>query len=163
MGAPIHLEPHEALDWCVARAAGEVAYCDARVAELEHAQAIGRPTITVRRAGKPDENGEPGDDIVEVRELTPVLHVWINARREALDRLARFSKMAADANVDERRVRVDERQVEALAVVVNAVMADLVAAGLSDELRRLAGDSFRRHAALLDRPALEATAVEARA
>jgi hypothetical protein len=34
--------------------------------------------------------------------------------------------------------------------VVNAVMRDLAAAGLSGELRALAGDSFKRHRGLLE-------------
>ena len=61
--------------------------------------------------------------------------------------------MALDANVDERRVRVQEVQLDRLAGVVNAVMHDLVSAGMSDELLRLAGERFKHHRGLLEAPA----------
>lgn len=154
MGAPVDLEPHEALEWCIARAAGEVAYCDEQIAKLDEAAALGRPTVTVRRN---DGDGET----LEVRELTPALHSWIVARREALDRLARFAKMAADAGVDERRVRIAEAQADRIADVFNHVVKDLVAAGLPEALRRVLGDSVRRHIALLDAVPTDAVEVPA--
>lgn len=90
---------------------------------------------------------------------TATLHAYLAAFDNALDRLTATAKVAADVDVDDRRVRVDERRAGLLAQVVNLVMSDLVAAGLSDDLRRLAADSFTRHAGMLD-DTVTGTAVE---
>src|SRR3954464_1896473 len=39
----------------------------------------------------------------------PTPHTWIRLEQEALDRLARVSKMALDARVAERQIRITER------------------------------------------------------
>jgi hypothetical protein len=140
---PVDIEPHDALQLALALTAAEVNYFSARIAELGNDEVAGQATITKTRAGASGDGD--GDDkapaVVETRQLAPSLHLWVKARSDALERLARFSKMALDANVDERRVRVQEVQLDRLAGVVNAVMRDLQAAGLSAELRSLAGDS----------------------
>lgn len=155
---PVDLEPHEALQLAIALTAAEVRFFGEQIAVLGVNDIAGQATVTTNRRAKGDESGEV-DDIVEVRQLAPALHIWVRARADAIDRLARFAKMAMDANVDERRVRVQEVQLDRLAGVVNAVMRDLAKAGLSEELRALAGDSFRRHRGLLD-PAVNGTAIE---
>jgi hypothetical protein len=154
---PIDLEPHDALQLAIALTAAEVNYFSERIRELGADQVAGQATVRTERRGSGD--GDEGGDVVEVRQLAPALHIWVKARSSSLDRLARFAKMAMDADVDERRVRVQEVQLDRLAGVVNAVMRDLATAGLSDELRRLAGDSFKRHRALLE-PAVNGTAHE---
>lgn len=156
---PIELEPHEALQMAIALTAAEVHFFNERIAELGVDDIAGQATVTTTRRGAADDGGEsePAGDVVEVRQLPPSLHIWVKARADAIDRLARFSKMALDANVDERRVRVQEIQLDRLAAVVNAVMRDLAQAGLSAELRALAGDSFKRHRGLLE-PAVNGTA-----
>ncbi|MFP5365152.1 MAG: hypothetical protein ACLGI5_20780 [Thermoleophilia bacterium] len=148
------LEPHEALQLAIALTAAEVNYFSLRIAELGADDIAGQARVsTTRRAAAGDAEGE-GDagDVVEVRQLPPALHIWVKARADAIDRLARFSKMALDADVDERRVRVQEVQLDRLAGLVNSVMADLVRAGLSDELLRLAGERFKHHRGLLEAP-----------
>jgi hypothetical protein len=151
---PVDIEPHDALQLAVALTAAEVQYFGQRIAELGAADIGGQATVTTTRAstGSADESDEACApvDVVEVRQLAPALHIWVKARADAIGRLAQFSKMALDANVDERRVRVQEVQLDRLAGVVNAVMRDLVTAGLSTELRSLAGESFKRHRGLLD-------------
>ena len=155
---PVDLEPHDALQLAVSLTAAEVQYFSERIAELGLDDIAGQATVsTTRRGTTSDEDDAEPADVVEVRQLAPALHIWVKARADAIDRLARFSKMALDANVDERRTRVKEIQLDLLAGVVNAVMRDLVAAGLSAELRALAGDSFKRHRGLLE-PAVNGTA-----
>jgi hypothetical protein len=74
---------------------------------------------------------------------------------------AAAAKLSADLDVDERRVRVLEQQADLLAGVINAVMAELVAAGLPDRFRALAAQAFARHLSELDSPLLvEGTATE---
>lgn len=153
---PIELEPHEALRLAIALTAAEVQFFNERIGELGVVDVAGQATVsTTRRAagvGEGDDASRPAGDVIEVRQLAPALHVWVRARADAIDRLARFSKMALDANVDERRVRVQEAQLDRLAGLVNAVVRDLVKAGLRDELRALAGESFKRHRGLLEAP-----------
>lgn len=175
MGGPIHLEVHEAFELAIAMTAGEVQFYDRQIALLRDDQVAGQATVTTTRlaagddrASSDDGDDQAGDDdqaereprgtVTEVRQLAPALNVWVMARAAALERLVRFAKAAADADVDERRVRILEAQGQALAGVVNAVMRDLVAAGLAPDLKRLAGESFRRHAALLE--AVPGTAIE---
>lgn len=151
---PVDIEAHDALQMALALTAAEVGYFSERIADLGADDIAGQATVsTTRRAAAAGAEGddEPSD-VVEVRQLPPALHIWVKARADAIERLARFSKMALDADVDERRVRVQEVQLDRLAALVNAVVRDLVAAGLSDDLRQLAGDSFKRHRALLEAP-----------
>jgi hypothetical protein len=161
MGVPIPLDPHEAIELCIARAAGELAYCDARIAELRDADAaiIADETITDHQAL--DRDGGVHDLHDEQRSTNARLHIWITAGHAAEERLHRYAKAAAAMGVAERQVRIREGQLDQLAAVVNAVMAELVAAGLTDDLRRLARDSFARHATILESvpgTALEVTA-----
>lgn len=141
---PVELEPHDALQLAIALTAAEVQFFSERIAELGVDDFAGQATVRTEKTG-----GDTGPSS-EVRQLAPALNIWVKARADAIDRLARFSKMALDANVDERRVRVQEVQLDRLASVVNAVMRDLQAAGLSVELRVLAGESFKRHRGLLE-------------
>lgn len=154
LGAPPSMDPHDALQFCVDHAIGEVLLADTKVRALADEQFAAPLVTTTRRrvelgGGDGDGDGTPAVE-VEQRIGAATMNVWVSYRAQALERLARFAKMAADAGVDERRVRVQERQVAALADVVNAVVTDLRAAGLSAELERAAAESFRRHAAMLD-------------
>jgi len=84
----------------------------------------------------------------------------LRALDDALVHLATAGKLAADVGVDERRIRLQERQAEALATVINAVMAELIGAGLSARFRTLAAQSFARHLAALDHDLIDAPAVQ---
>ncbi len=58
-------------------------------------------------------------------ESTAQLHIWITTRQGAVDRLARFSKMALDAGVAARAVQLSEREADAFAGVIFAVVGQL--------------------------------------
>lgn len=73
-------------------------------------------------------------------------HVLVNLLGEWTDRQAKLAKVALDANVDEQRTRLAERQV---ALIEDAVNAALDAAGVNGQA---AGDARRAIAARL-RPA----------
>jgi hypothetical protein len=59
-----------------------------------------------------------------------------------MDRLARFSKMALDAGVAEKQVRIAERHGEELAKVIGAALSEL---NLTPEQRKLAPEVIRKH------------------
>lgn len=90
------------------------------------------------------------EELLERGENAASLHPYVRALDSALTQLAAAAKLSADMGVDERRVRVAERQAELIAGVINAVMVELIAAGLPDRFRALAGEAFKRHLAQLD-------------
>jgi hypothetical protein len=161
LGLPVDVEPHEVLILATQVSWAEVVYCDQEMAKLGASQLAGQAVTRHTRPRSLGKDGEdPDEPVTEERELAPALHIWMVARAAAMERAAKFAKMALDAGVDERRVRVQEAQADRLASVVNAVIRDLVAAGLSAELRSLAGERFKHHLASLD--VVTGTAIEVR-
>jgi hypothetical protein len=154
MGAPIRMEPEDALQYCIDVTAGEAAYCDLRIEEIREAEAAA--PITGERI---HEELDKGGTVHELREhtaqSTAQLHVWVVTKQGCIDRLARYSKMALDAGIEERRAQLDERQSDLIAGAVLAVVAQLES--LSDEdrarVRPLLQEHVERHAA----PVIEGT------
>lgn len=109
MGYPIDVTPNEALIHCVRVAAGEVHYCSLQIQELELKDVV----VTHQSTKKGVEKSELTD--LEETSNAAELNIWIRARHEAMDRLARYSKMALDAGVAERTVRLAEQWAEQIA------------------------------------------------
>jgi hypothetical protein len=98
MGARLEIEPTQALLECVYRAAGH--------------------------AGKVESLSE--DEVLCVgAHGRPTPHTWIRLEQEALDRLARFSKMALDAGVAERQIKIAERTGARIAAALEEAVAPL--------------------------------------
>src|SRR3954464_6194666 len=87
MGGDLEVEPTDALLYCVRREAGRQAWLRARL-ELEHGDVA-----------------DPNSRVAELARLETA----------ATERLARFSAMALNAGVAERRTRMAKRQAQALA------------------------------------------------
>lgn len=136
MGAPLSIEPHEAILECIRISAGEVAYASERIAGLEADQAVGEVITSVERSG------ESGYE--ETRQGPPALHVWIVVRQQAMDRLVQYSFAALKAGIEERRVRVAERQGMLLAQAVQGILREL---GVHD--RPEVGAVVRKHLTLV--------------
>lgn len=73
-----------------------------------------------------------------------VPHVLVAMLNEERDRKARFAKMALDAGVEERRVRVAEKEAELIARVIKAVLDD-PELGLAAPQRQLGYKAAARH------------------
>lgn len=143
MGAPIDIDPFDALLWCVRIAAGEVSYCNIMVAHLQQGDTVGRRVQVKERPLSEGKDGESSlETVQEVTYTDPALHIWITTRRDALDRLARFSKLAVDAGVAERQVAMTERWGELLGRVIGGILDGLK---LSAEQQRVAPELVRRH------------------
>lgn len=114
LGAKIKIDPAEALLRSVWEAAGNVVYLRRRIQMLnEH------PLGTLDDDGYADmSEALYGPD--HLGDLAP--HVLLKMYNEERDRLVRYSKIAVDAGIAERAVRLAERQGEMLAQVVNAVL-----------------------------------------
>lgn len=126
MGVPLDIEPHRAILECIRIAAGEVQYASERIAELDPAEAVGHVVTTTRRPLKEEKGAESREiEVEEVQTASPQLHIWIQARRQAMDRLVQYSATALKAGVEERRVQLAEQQGQLLAQVIRGVLNDL--------------------------------------
>lgn len=126
MGVPLDIEPHNAILECIRIAAGEVQYASDRIAELEPEQAVVPMTSTLTR---PLDLGKEGESILdtvqEIKVEQPALHIWIVARRQAMDRLVQYSAVAIKAGIEERRVKLAESQGQLLVQVIRGVLQEL--------------------------------------
>jgi hypothetical protein len=152
MGAPIHMEPEDALQFCIDVTRGEIDYCDLRIGQVEEAEAAA-PITSERLHEELDKRGDVHELREHTAESTAQLHVWIVTRQGAVDRLARYSKMALDAGVEERAVRLSERQTDLIAGAMLAVVAQL--GSLSDDDRARVPILLAEHVGRFAEPAIE--------
>lgn len=151
MGAPLeNLTPEVALLECIRIAGGEVAYASEQIAELDPDEAVG--PVTTTRPLKWEKGAEsPTERVFE--EGPPALHIWIEVRAKAMDRLVKYSEVAIKAGLEERRVRVAEAQGHLMAEAVKGILVDL---GVADDPR--APEVVRRHLMAMSTAGRELTA-----
>lgn len=118
-------EPHDVLLRMVRLTNGLVSFYGRKYRELladrgEDALAVAEERERVWTGG-----GESGGGEETTRSNTVVLHVWGRLYHEAIDRAAKTAKLALDAGVEERRVRLAEQWGDELADVLRAVLGDL--------------------------------------
>ena len=142
MGLPLDIDPSEALLSCVRITAGEVMYASDRVRELEEADAVVQDRSVTETVG-----GKLGDSLVTQVSTSSTLHIWIKARQDAVDRLARYSKMAIDVGVEERLVRAAEHIGGLMGRVLQAVLDDL---NLTAAQKAIAPAVVHRHLTVLE-------------
>lgn len=142
-GYDIDVNPMDALLMCVRIAAAEVAYFSVRIGQLDESDLSARASM--KRSTITERGGSVTKSIVRI-EGDEELHLWVKARRQSALDLAHFSKMAIDAGVDERMVRVQESVGESLAAAVRGILDEL---GLSREQLDRAPDIVRRNLRLL--------------
>lgn len=118
-GGELDVEPVEALLWMVRAAAGEVAYATAMVEAIEPA------------------------GLVDGQQM----NAWVVARRQAMDRLARFAAMTLGAGVAERQVRLAERYGGLIGQLLERVLAGLE---LTSAQRDAAPEIVRRELSVLE-------------
>lgn len=148
VGQEVDIDPLDALLWCVRVAATEVRYYSAKIAELDHDDVVGNPRSVKTRPLSEGKDGEdPSITVQEVTEAAVAPNIFVELRHAALDRLAKFSKMALDAGVDERRVQIAERYGEVLARLIGGILDDLLLTAAQQEQAPVI---VRRHLALLE-------------
>lgn len=128
------IDPATALLWCVSLAAQEVRWVReqlAKVTEPTHLAPVGNL-------------GGPSGGYVGMQEE---FDIWIQAQTHAVDRLARYCKMALDAGVAERMVRMAEKLGDLIAPLLQGVLSDLQ---LSPEQQAKAPEVVGRHLKLLE-------------
>jgi hypothetical protein len=116
LGAEAPLAPDEALRWAVELIGGEAAWLQQKVRELEE-----------------------GEQLQGVSRLQ-----FARALSNAAERLAKVSKLAVDAGIDERRLALDALLLDRIDGAIRAAIAD---AGLgaedADRLKAALGSRFR--------------------
>lgn len=143
MGYPIDIDPMEGLLLVIKISAGEIAYCTDRIWELSPKKAVIKHKKVVSRAS----DMESYEEVEQSNEAS--LNIWILARQSAMDRFAKFCKMAIDAGVAERQVAVAEGLGQQMGHLINSVLGEL---GLSDKQKELAPDVVQKHLLLLGDP-----------
>jgi hypothetical protein len=134
LGEPVDVDPSEALLFCVALASQEVKWIREQLAYVTE------PTHLAPQGNL----GGPQKGMVGMQEE---FDIWIQAQQYAVDRLARYSKMALDAGVAERMVNIAEKLADYITPLLQGVLGDL---GLSGEQRKRAPEVVGRHLRLLE-------------
>jgi hypothetical protein len=143
MGPMIDVSPIDALYTCVRIAAGEVAYTTMKVEELE-VDAIARPQWDSEKSG-------PEGTVREHKEGPHTLNFWITTRHNCLERLAKFSKMALDAGIDERAIAMAEGQGTQLAFAMKSMFDELQ---LTNEQLEQLPDIIHRHLTVMEKSSM---------
>lgn len=126
MGIPLDIEPHNAILECIRIAAGEVQYASERIAELDPEEAVGAVVTTLVRPRKLEKGEDAAEQTVEeITHAAPALHILIQARRQAMDRLVQYSATAIKAGIEERRVKLAESQGQLLVQVIRGVLQEM--------------------------------------
>jgi len=139
-GSPIDVEPHVALIEEVRRTAGHVAWLGEVVSDLLH-EGDGY-SESISDDGTRTLRPQTGLKQMDVAGKFEKPSVWVELYQEERRMLARVCKMALDAGVAERHVRVAEAQGELFASTIKAILGDL---GLSKEQQTLAPALVRKH------------------
>jgi hypothetical protein len=123
MGAPKEINPVDALYWCIKITAGEVEWLNEQIVLLDK------------------------KDWIEESMLGKQMHLFVRERKEAVERLAGFSKQAISLGLAERAVRLAENYGVALSRLLKGVLDDLE---LTNYQRELAPVVVRKHLVLLE-------------
>lgn len=119
-GTPTDIEPAEAIMLAIRITNGEIIYCDEQIARLEEDELFERPLKTVYA-----EMPSGGYEVVEERRDAEVLTRWVQFRDNAVERMARYSKMALDVGIEERQIQLAEQQAQQLVAVITSILTDL--------------------------------------
>ena len=101
MGEPIEMNPLDAILWCIRITAGEVQWLSEKMATLEE------------------------ENFTEISDSGRHLSLWARERKEATDRLVRYSNIAVQLGLAERAVKLAESYGLMLARLIRGILDDL--------------------------------------
>jgi len=116
-GAPVDIDPVEALLGEVHRTAGHVAWLQSRIEELTNDQLIWSKTETVDKRS----SEFPGIDTTE----SAVPHAWLKLYQQERSHLVSVCKTAIAAGIEARRVKLAEDQGSLMVEVIRGILGDL--------------------------------------
>jgi hypothetical protein len=148
MGTPVDISPEDALTMALRITAGEVKYCDQQIARLTEDELFERPLRVVTT--------ELFDGEVSVQETrdAEVITRWQQLRAAAIDRMARYAKMALDVGIEERTAKLREDQAAMIARFFESVMGEI---DLTPEQQKILAPTMRRHLELIEGQAIDVT------
>lgn len=118
MATAIPVTPGQAILGVLQLAAGQLAYCTAMVGGLSEEQ------------------------MFEMTDAGAVPNRWVRLQLNIMDRLAKYSRAAADMGIQERQMQLAEEQTRMVGSLLEAVMDDLK---LTKKQRKEVGPSIRRN------------------
>jgi hypothetical protein len=133
LGTPREVSPEQAILDCIRIRSGEVEWLSQEMAKLQQ------------------------EAWVEETMLGKQFHLYARERQAALRDVAKFSQMAIQMNIEERRVRIAETYGESIAMLIKGIVDELMPQ-MTEEGRRLVPQVVKRHLIALttpDRPAIE--------
>lgn len=152
------IEPHDALRYCIRVTYGKVLYAQLRIARLQeegHDLIDTKVEVLTRPLNMGKDGDDPGVTVEEIRTSnTADLNIWVKVHREALDDLAKYSRMALQSGLEERLVQIEEQQAER---VVSMLHATLVELGVNVNDQRVL-QTITRNLKLLDGNTIEGSA-----
>lgn len=122
-GAPIQVDPGVALLQEIHRTAGHVAWLERKVRTMKES-AIVWGKVAVEEEKK-EGGGPTGDYTLVRRQQASTVNVWWQLYQKEREHLARISLAAIKAGIEERRVRLAERSLDALEGAVLQTMSQL--------------------------------------
>lgn len=126
LAVPIDTTPEQALLDEVKRAAGMVAFYQARIIEVDEFSEDPHHDL-VWGITKDDKSGEfPGP----MFEAAP--NVWLTLFNQERDRLVRVASAAIKAGIEERRVKLAEQQGSLIAAVLKRILDEMLTVALAD-------------------------------
>jgi len=120
MGHPIDIDPNDAILWAMRIEAGEVAYCEAQITRLSEDELFEIP-VQEELVELPSGRVE----YITVKRGVEQMNRWVTWRDHAVERMARFAKMAIDVGIEQRQIELAEQQARELVVVITAILTDL--------------------------------------
>jgi hypothetical protein len=148
MGVPVDVSPEDALTMALRITAGEVKYCDQQIARLSEDELFERPLRVVTT------ELSDGEVLVQETRDAEVISRWQQLRAAALDRMARYAKMALDVGIEERTVKMREGQAAMIARFFESVMGEIE---LTPEQQEILAPTMRRHLELIEGQATDVT------
>jgi hypothetical protein len=140
-GVPTDIGAADAILYALRITAGEVEYADAQISRLTEDELFERPTTT-HYVVMPDGTGE----YVEEKRDSETITRWVYLRQSAVDRMAKYARMAIELGLSEREVAFAKQEAKLIAIYIEAIMDDLE---LTKDQRSQVGESMRRHANIL--------------
>lgn len=140
LGAPRNIDPGVALLEEVHRTAGHVAYLEDKVRGLEESELVWGTVMEVEESRS---GGQGGDYELSRKENRAVINQWWDLYARERRHLAQVALAAVKAGIEERRVRLAERGVDALEFALSAALTDLGLDPRDPHVRAVVGARLR--------------------
>lgn len=135
LGKPHAVSPEQAIINCIQIRSGEVEWLSQEMAKLQQ------------------------NAWVEETMLGKQFHLYARERQAALRDVAKFSQMAIQMNIEERRVRIAETYGESIAMLLKGILDELMP-NMNEKGRKEAPAIVKRHLIALSAPQPQPLAIE---